>query len=132
MKLRHGSADTFRRQDVRWFQRDAKAGGLHHAPQSDVEQHARHQRRRRRENSDAQSATRQGIVQYGLGQVSFTLLENGLVDEIRLWIHPIILGKKGPQSPHFLNCSPAPFYLVSSRALRNGIVTVNYKCKREA
>src|SRR5258708_18918649 len=28
------------------------------------------------------------IVQYGLGQVSFALLEHGLVDEMRLWIHP--------------------------------------------
>ena len=72
------------------------------------------------------------IVQYGLGQVSFTLLEHGLVDEIRLWIHPIMLGKKGPQSPHFLNCPTALFDLVSSRALPNGIVIVNYKCTHEA
>lgn len=59
-------------------------------------------------------------------------LEHGLVDEIRLWVHPIILGKKGPQSPHFLNCSSAQFDLVSSRALSNGIVIVNYKCNHEA
>ena len=72
------------------------------------------------------------IVQYGLGQVSFALLEHGLVDEVRLWIHPIILGKNGPQSPHFLNCPSAQFDLVSSRALPNGIVIVNYKCKHEA
>jgi dihydrofolate reductase len=71
------------------------------------------------------------IVQYGLGQVSFTLLEHGLVDEIRLWVHPIILGKKGPRTPHFLNCPPSQFELASSRALPNGIVIVNYKCKRE-
>jgi dihydrofolate reductase len=72
------------------------------------------------------------IVQYGLGQVSFALLGQGLVDEIRLWIHPIILGKKGPQSPHFLNSPSAQFDLVSSRALPNGIVIVNYRCKHEA
>lgn len=72
------------------------------------------------------------IVQYGLGQVSFTLLEQGLVDEIRLWVHPIILGKTGPQAPHFLNCPPAQFELASSRALPNGVVIVNYKCKLEA
>ena len=34
------------------------------------------------------------IVQYGLGQVSFALLEQGLVDEILLWIHPIIPGEE--------------------------------------
>jgi dihydrofolate reductase len=72
------------------------------------------------------------IVQYGLGQVSFTLLEHGLIDEVRLWVHPIILGKKGPQSPHFLNCSWARFDLVSSRAMPNGIVIVNYGCRQEA
>lgn len=71
------------------------------------------------------------IVQYGLGQVSFTLLGHGLVDEVRLWVHPIILGKKGPHTPHFLNCPPTQFDLVGSRTLSNGIVIVNYKCKRE-
>ena len=68
------------------------------------------------------------IVQYGFGQVTFALLERGLVDEIRLWVHPIILGKNGPQNPHFLNCPPAQFELMSSRALPNGIVIVNYTC----
>lgn len=72
------------------------------------------------------------VVQYGLGEVSYTLLEHGLLDEVRLWIHPIILGKKGPRTPHFLNCSPTQFALASSRTLPNGIVIVNYKCKREA
>jgi dihydrofolate reductase len=72
------------------------------------------------------------IVQYGFGQVSFALLEHGLVDEVRLWVHPIILGKNGPQAPHFLNCPPAQFDLVSSRALPNGIVVMNYSCKRKA
>ena len=72
------------------------------------------------------------IVQYGLGQLSFTMLEHGLMDEVRLWIHPIILGKKDPQLPHFLDCSPVQFDLMSSRALPNGIIIVNYKCRRGA
>jgi len=41
------------------------------------------------------------IVQYGLGPVSFTLIDNGLIDEVRLWVHPIILGRDGPKVPHF-------------------------------
>src|SRR5437879_4154463 len=28
------------------------------------------------------------IVQYGFGQVSYLLLDHGLLDELRLWIHP--------------------------------------------
>ena len=72
------------------------------------------------------------IVQYGLGRVSYALLEQGLIDEVRLWVHPLILGKKGPQTPHFLNCPQTLFDLASSRALPNGIVIVNYTCKRAA
>jgi hypothetical protein len=100
--------------------------------QSDLEQYASHRHGRRRENPRAEKATRQRHRANGLGQVSFTLLEHGLVDEVRLWVYPIILGKKGPQSPHFLNYPSEQFDFVSSRALPNGIVIVNYKCKHES
>jgi dihydrofolate reductase len=72
------------------------------------------------------------VVQYGLGQLSFTMLEHGLLDEVRLWVHPIILGKNGPRTPHFLGSPPAQFELASSRALPNGIVILNYRCTPEA
>jgi dihydrofolate reductase len=72
------------------------------------------------------------IVQYGLGEVSFTLLEHGLLDVVRWWIQAIILGKKGPVCPLFVNSVPTQFDLVGSRVLSNGVVIVNYKCKREA
>lgn len=72
------------------------------------------------------------IVQYGLGQVSFTLLEHGLLDEIRFWIHPIILGRNGPHDPHFAHCPPAQFELTGSRTLPNGIIIVRYECRRAA
>ncbi len=29
------------------------------------------------------------IVQYGFGQLSYALLEHGLLDELRLWVHPL-------------------------------------------
>ena len=32
------------------------------------------------------------IVQYGFGAVSRLLLEHGLLDELRLWVHPLIVG----------------------------------------
>src|SRR5579885_173026 len=32
------------------------------------------------------------IVQYGFGAVSTLLMENGLLDELRLWIHPLFVG----------------------------------------
>lgn len=30
----------------------------------------------------------QDIVQYGFGPVSYSLMEHGLLDELRLWVHP--------------------------------------------
>jgi dihydrofolate reductase len=71
------------------------------------------------------------IVQYGIGQVSFTLLEHGLLDELRLWVHPLILGNKGPQVAHFRDCLPARLSLVASRTLPNGIVILNYQVVRQ-
>ncbi len=35
----------------------------------------------------------QDILQYGYGPVTGTLIEHGLLDELRLWLHPILVGK---------------------------------------
>jgi dihydrofolate reductase len=68
------------------------------------------------------------IVQYGLGTVSFTMIEHGLIDEIRLWVHPLILGRSGPTRPHFLDCAPAHLQLVETTPLPNGISILTYRC----
>ena len=36
------------------------------------------------------------IVQYGFGAVSRLMLEHGLLDELRLWVHPLIVGAARP------------------------------------
>jgi dihydrofolate reductase len=71
------------------------------------------------------------IVQYGLGSVSFTLMEHGLLDEIRLWVHPLILGNQGPQVPHFISCPATHLQLVDTRTLPNGIVILRYTVHRK-
>ncbi|HEU0184155.1 MAG TPA: dihydrofolate reductase family protein [Blastocatellia bacterium] len=71
------------------------------------------------------------IVQYGIGQVTYALLEHGLLDELRLWVHPLILGNKGPQVPHFRDCLPTHLNLVASRTLPNGIAILNYHIARQ-
>ena len=70
------------------------------------------------------------IVQYGIGQVSFTLLAHGLFDELRLWVHPLILGNGGPRLPHFRECPPAAFDLTESKTLPNGIAILTYRVRR--
>jgi dihydrofolate reductase len=70
----------------------------------------------------------QNILQYGLGTVSFTMMEHGLMDEIRLWVHPLILGRSGPKRPHFLECAPTHLQLVDTRSLPNGISILSYRC----
>jgi dihydrofolate reductase len=66
------------------------------------------------------------IVQYGLGAVSFALIENGLMDEIRLWLHPLILGTLGPATPHFLPCPTTHLELVDTRTIPGGHVILRY------
>ena len=66
------------------------------------------------------------IVQYGIGQVTNLMLENGLVDEFRLWIHPLILGRNGPDVPHFRQSPPTQLRLTGSRPLANGVVLMTY------
>jgi dihydrofolate reductase len=40
------------------------------------------------------------IVQYGFGQLSYALLEHGLLDELRLWIHPLFGDRSAGASRH--------------------------------
>jgi dihydrofolate reductase len=39
------------------------------------------------------------IVQYGFGRLSRALLAEGLLDELRLWVHPFFLGTGTPDDP---------------------------------
>jgi len=69
----------------------------------------------------------QDIVQYGLGAVSYAMMQHGLIDEIRLWVHPLILGQNGPKIPDLLGCPPARLHLVNTRSLPNGIAILSYE-----
>jgi dihydrofolate reductase len=67
------------------------------------------------------------IVQYGIGDVTRLLLDEGLVDRLDLWIHPQIVG---PDDAGDLLSRPgraAAFKLVDSRVLSNGIILATYR-----
>ncbi len=67
------------------------------------------------------------IVQYGYGAVSRLLLEHGLLDELRLWVHPLIVGKGSPSDLLFGAAPAVGFDLVEATTLSNGIVILNYE-----
>jgi dihydrofolate reductase len=69
------------------------------------------------------------IVQYGFGQLSYTLLAHGLLDELRLWVHPFFVGG----SPEDLLFRPGPltkFRLLDTKALASGIIILSYQTEQ--
>jgi dihydrofolate reductase len=69
----------------------------------------------------------QDIVQYGFGQLSFTLLEHGLLDELRLWIHPFIVGTGGPQDLLYRDTRLTTLKHVDTTTLKSGLVILSYQ-----
>lgn len=67
------------------------------------------------------------IVQYGFGQLSYTLLAHGLLDELRLWVHPLFLGSGGPQDLLFRNGPRTKLNLTDVKTLKSGVVILSYQ-----
>jgi len=67
------------------------------------------------------------IVQYGFGPVSRLLLEHGLLDELRLWIHPLILGTGSPNDLLFGAAPAVSFQHTDTSTLSNGIIILSYQ-----
>lgn len=66
------------------------------------------------------------IVQYGFGPVTRALLAHGLLDELRLWVHPFFVGRGGPQDLLFREGATTEMELVDATALASGIVILTY------
>ena len=66
------------------------------------------------------------IVQYGIGDVTFAMLEAGLLDELRLWVHPQIVGSGGIADLMFRETTPTVGRLLGATTLDNGIVILSY------
>jgi len=69
----------------------------------------------------------QGIVQYGFGQLSYALLSRGLLDELRLWVHPLFVGQATPADLLFRPSATAQLELTGTLALNTGIVVLTYR-----
>ena len=69
----------------------------------------------------------QDIVQYGFGAVSALLMENNLLDELRLWFHPLFLGKGTSDDLLFPKGPATQFDLVDSAIFNDGMMILTYR-----
>jgi dihydrofolate reductase len=69
----------------------------------------------------------QDIVQYGFGSVSYALLEAGLLDELRLWIHPLFVGRARTDDLLFRPSVTAAMELTDTLTLNTGTVILTYR-----
>jgi len=68
-----------------------------------------------------------GIVQYGFGPVSHALMAAGLLDELRLWVHPFFTGTGTAGDLLYRTGSSGSFELADSTRLDSGIVILTYR-----
>jgi len=64
------------------------------------------------------------LVIYGHGMLGRTLLENDLLDELKLWIHPLFLGHG---QSLFQGGSKKKLRLVAKKTLGTGVVVLSYQ-----
>jgi dihydrofolate reductase len=69
----------------------------------------------------------QDIVQYGFGRLSYALMEAGLLDELRLWVHPFFVGAAGHDDLLFRPSAATRCVLSDSTTLDNGIIILTYQ-----
>jgi len=66
----------------------------------------------------------QGLVMYGHGPLGQTLLEHGLLDELRVWIHPILVGSGRLL---FREGEKTILKLIAKKTLGTGVVVLSYQ-----
>jgi dihydrofolate reductase len=67
------------------------------------------------------------IVQFGFGEVTHTLMAAGLLDRLRLWVHPFFIGGRGPEDLLFREAPVTGFELTGATTLGSGIVILDYR-----
>lgn len=66
----------------------------------------------------------QDLIFYGHGPLGQTLLEHHLLDELRLWIHPLLVGSG---TLLFRQSEVATLKLVATKTLEQGVVILTYQ-----
>jgi dihydrofolate reductase len=71
------------------------------------------------------------IVQYGFGPLSHALMAAGLLDELRLWVHPFFVGTGTAGDLLYRAGSSGTFELADSTSLDSGIVILTYRSRAD-
>lgn len=69
------------------------------------------------------------LIKYGTGQLDRTLIEHGLIDEVHLWIMPVIVGQ-GQRLYEGVDPSRLKLTLESQKTFQNGAVLLAYRPER--
>jgi dihydrofolate reductase len=67
------------------------------------------------------------ILQYGFGPVTRLLLEHGLLDELRIWLHPVLSGKAEPGQLLYHDMAQVKFSLADVDVHSTGIAVLTYR-----
>lgn len=71
--------------------------------------------------------TEKDILQYGFGDVTRLLIDNGLLDELRIWLHPVLSGKATPDQLLYRDLRQTKFTLADVDVHSTGIVILTYR-----
>ena len=67
------------------------------------------------------------ILMHGFGPVAHTLITNGLLDELHLWVHPQFAGVGGPGDMLLRAGTNTRLELLDARTLGSGVVLLSYR-----
>jgi dihydrofolate reductase len=67
------------------------------------------------------------ILMYGYGPLAHELLKAGLLDEVRVWLHPILAGHGEQENLFFRDGSNVPLELAETRQLDTGVLILSYR-----
>jgi dihydrofolate reductase len=68
----------------------------------------------------------ENILQYGFGSVTQLLLDHGLVDEVRIWLHPVLSGKAKPEERLYRDAIQTRFTLNDVETHDTGMIILSY------
>jgi dihydrofolate reductase len=71
----------------------------------------------------------QDILQYGIGELTQTMMQHSLIDELRLLVYPVVVGS-GERILE--NINKTTLKLIDSKSFSSGVVALHYQPERKA